>query len=380
MAKLRSVLLAPLTLFLIAGSSPAVTDGQDPANDLSQFSKSIEALKTLSAEPTRKEFVGRRAMSELMINGSKAYPVIKEAFLTTDHWAIKASTGFLLFGLYNGTDKETGRRMRSLMDDEHPVIRVVASILMNNACGGPAKEASEILSRPAERAIKERLNIGMFDVGWLSDEDSRRWVAANLAIVEEGKPLTDPPTFRSAGNIQFDRNAPMTITKAPFWDLKPTSYLAMIGLTNALMQTGRGHQHLEVLMRSFETDGGTDPGRMGLKFKLISSLLSHQDRTCRNLQSAKADRCDQLPGCMIRILPVCEKWLDASTDLWVLNQAINVLTGLSGSGLEPATKVMEQLWVGHTNAEVRMLIGRRLNSLRERWAAEAAERKREDRR
>jgi hypothetical protein len=336
---------------------------QDPADE--RIEKLIEELKTLPDAPTREEFIGRRAMAELHIDGARAFPKLKHAFLTSDHWAVKASLAALLHGLIHGTDLETGARTTSLLDDENVLVRVVAARLLNNSASDSWKKAAAVLARPAEAALSEKLKPGLFTAALLSDADHVRWVETGLGYIDRGDPLKDPPEMAPRPGIQKTGGGEKSVRSAGSRALKDPFRVALNGVSDAL-RSQRGHAVIEVILRRIEKDDGRDLGRLGLKLRLAQSILGHMDKSCRNTQTPDLDRCQVLTEIMPRIHRVCEKWLKDSTDPWVLNAAVRLANNLAGSGHAPATELMKNVQSDHPNEEVRSMVEGYLKALENR--------------
>ena len=343
--------------FLMAAARP-----QDPED--ARIDGLIEELKKLPDSPTREEFIGRSAMAELLIDGARAFPKIKHAFLTNDHWAIKASLACLLNRLCHGPYFGTFDRLTSLLGDENIVVRVVAALLLNHAHSGSVEKAAKVLARPAEAALSEKLVTGPAGFEWLLGENHVRWVERGLAFLERGEPLEEP------SNKHGMRHYP------PFTDLrghgderilKDQFQIAWNGLWDAL-QSGRGHEVIEIIQHSVEKDSGRDPGRLAVKLRLAGAILHHRDDACGNSWKTPDLRCERLAAVLPRFHAICDKWLKESADPWVMDAGVSLLNDLGGSGHAPAIELMEKLKTEHPEQGVRRMIEHHLDQLKKRRA------------
>jgi hypothetical protein len=325
----------------------------------------VDQLRSLSPDASRSEFLTRPAMSQLMALGPAAYPDLREVFLKDSDWAVQASVGYLVITMAHLSDSAVSDRVDSLMNGDNAFVRATVGTLYRSVSPG---SFGEVLSKPEVLAIAERLQLHP-SIEWMVPADLSKLAANSLSVIEKGRPFAEPPAWETSGGRTTERDV-SSIRPAGLRVVTLEHSMAervFMRISDSLVLSSTDvHMALELILASLELDGGSDPERLGRKFRLTELVLGHQNRDCSD------GKCRVYLACKERLFEACDRWVWTATDPNALHAIESALTAIIG--LDKAKSLLERLKEHHSNPELREMVGRHLGYYADRLAGELKER------
>ena len=319
----------------------------------------IEDLGHLPESASYADFVGRPAMSELCVLGAQAYPELKSA-MTSSNWSIRASSAYLVAAMDLGSEDDTRIGLTQLLQDGHPYVRTVAASICATL---PIKYAKD---QAKEQLEAQGLTVaGVYqwrpDYKWLSDVDTAKLVEGALRVIDQVKPLAEPPQWWTSSGGKSSTGDASSVSASGMRVLVPPQYISEIGIRSVLT-TPKSHLAIEGIFNALLTESGLEQERLGRKFVLAACALGH---------SCQYEQCPLRNKLAADLLGACEKWMWVVSEPGALGAIVSTLGDLT-LWSERAKQLLEGLKDRHPNADVRTLAGIRLTDYAGRLAEATA--------
>jgi hypothetical protein len=341
---------------VVQWTSPRPPQAQEtPSPEVQQL---INELRALSPDATRESFLGRRAMADLITLGPKAYSALKSTFLTSDDWATRISTGYLVLAMDQGTDDATRVRITELMRDDHPYVRSVAAAICATVPIRYAKEEAEKLLQVGGHSVASMQGWSP-SIDWLPDSHVPKLVENAIVAIDQGQPLLDPPQWWSVGGGRSSTGNPESVSGSGMRVLTRSQAIAELAIKRLLL-SGRSHGGIQPVLESLVRDDAADQARLGRKILLTEIALGHTG-PCQNVE------CEMREKIAAQLVAACEKWAWSLSEPGALRAVVSALGALT-TWSDRATQLLEELNLRHPNPSVRKLAELRLTEHTQRLA------------